>query len=210
MFFTVMFLFDGEVFEHVSQQKGYTFDCSVLYRMVHILPSSSFEYHLCALQDLSCEPESEPAPLLVVVVPALPKGAAVELHVTAVQDDSTKRTSCQMITKVACGVIECNSVMSADSCSASLSLSLTTPTNNLEVTSVKDVTEAVGATVREAMKKMDAELVPLCARVFYKCTHTAAQQVVIGKSLDMYSFYQDITYEALLISIFTVVKEELF
>lgn len=78
--------------------------------------------------------------------------------------------------------------MSADTCSASLSLSLTTPTNNLEVTSVKDVTEAVGAAVKKAMKKMDAELVPLCARVFYKCTHTAAQQVVIGKSLDMYSF----------------------
>ncbi|XP_059209978.1 diphthine--ammonia ligase [Centropristis striata] len=131
-------------------------------------------------EDSLWEPETKPAPLLVVVVPALPKGAAVELHVTAVQDDPTQRTSCHVTTKVACGSIECHTVMSADMSSASLSLSLAAPGDDLEVVGVKDVTEAVGETFKKTMKKMDAELVPLCARVFYKCNHALAQQVVTG------------------------------
>lgn len=131
-------------------------------------------------KDLLWEPENKPAPLLVAVVPALPKGAAVELHVTAVQDDPTKRTSCHVTTKVACGSIECFTVMSADMCSASLSLALAMPGDNLEVNRVNDVTEAVGATFKKAMKTMDAELVPLCARVFYKCNHSVAQHIVKG------------------------------
>ncbi|TMS21504.1 Diphthine--ammonia ligase [Larimichthys crocea] len=129
-------------------------------------------------KDLSWEPESEPAPLLVVTVPALPKGAAVELHVTAIQDDPTKRTSCHVTTKVACGTIQCRTVTSADMCSASLSISVAAPGDNLEVTGVKDVTEAVGATFKKAVEKMEAELVPLCARVFYKCNHSAVQQII--------------------------------
>ncbi|XP_041809730.1 diphthine--ammonia ligase isoform X4 [Chelmon rostratus] len=131
-------------------------------------------------KDLSWEPESKPAPLLVVVVPALPKGAAVELHVTAVQDDPTERASCHTTTRVACGSIECHTVRSADMCSASLSLSLAVPGDNLEVTGATDVAEAVGAAFKKAVKKMDAELVPLCARVFYKCTHLVAQQIAKG------------------------------
>uniref|UniRef100_A0A8C4E8M9 Diphthine--ammonia ligase n=1 Tax=Dicentrarchus labrax TaxID=13489 RepID=A0A8C4E8M9_DICLA len=130
--------------------------------------------------DLSWEPESKPAPLLVVVVPALPKGAAVEIHVTAIQDDPSERTSCHMTTKLACGSIQCHTVTSADMCSASLALSVAVPGDNLEVVGVKDVTEAVGATFNKAMKKMDGELVPLCARAFYKCNHSAAQQIVKG------------------------------
>ncbi|KAI3367608.1 hypothetical protein L3Q82_026454 [Scortum barcoo] len=131
-------------------------------------------------KDLLWEPELKPAPLLVVVVPALPKGAAVELHATAVQDDPTRRTSCRMTAKVACGSVECHAVMSSDMCSASLSISLAVPGHNPEVTGVEDVTKAVSTTFKEAMKKVDAELVPLCARVFYKCNHSLAQQIVQG------------------------------
>lgn len=138
------------------------------------------------LQDLPWEPESKPAPLLVAVVPALPKGAAVELHVTAVQDDPAERASCHVTTKVASGSIECHTVMSADMCGASLSLSLAAPGDDLEAAGVTEVTEAVGAAFKKAVKKMDAELVPLCARVFYKCTHSVAQQIVKGMSLDTY------------------------
>lgn len=155
------------------------------HKIIYYLSASSFEYCLSALQDFSWVPESKPAPLLVVVVPALPRGAAVELHVTATQDDPTKRTSCCMTTDVACGSIECRAVMSADLSGASLSLSLTVPTNKLEATAMKDLTEAVGATLRKATKKMDAELMPLCARVFFKCTHLVAQQMVEGMALDM-------------------------
>ncbi|XP_071382902.1 diphthine--ammonia ligase [Centroberyx affinis] len=133
-------------------------------------------------KDVLWEPEITQGPLLVAVVPALPKGASVELHVTAVQDDPRERTSCHMTTKVACGSIECHTVVSADSCSASLSLSLAlaVPGAGLEVLGVKDVVEAVGATFKNAMKKMGAGLLPLCARVFYKYDHTLAQQIVTG------------------------------
>ncbi len=158
-------------------------------RAIHLIAvcrTTYIIYHLSALQDLLWEPEIKPAPLLVVVVPALPKGAAVELHATAIQDDPTKRTSCCMTTKVACGSIECRTVMSPDMCSASLSLSLAVPGDNPEVTGVKDVMDAVGATFKKAKEKMDAKLVPLCARVFYKCNHSLAQQIVKGMSVDMY------------------------
>ncbi|CAJ1073366.1 diphthine--ammonia ligase isoform X1 [Xyrichtys novacula] len=131
-------------------------------------------------QDLLLEPEIKPPPLLVVVVPALPRGAAVELHVTAIQDDPTKRTSSHISRKFTCGSMECLTVMSADRCSASLSLSLSVPGDNPEVTDGKDITDEVGATFNKAVKKMDAELVPLCARVFYKCGDLLAQQIVKG------------------------------
>ncbi|KAF0044149.1 hypothetical protein F2P81_003307 [Scophthalmus maximus] len=127
-------------------------------------------------KDLLWEPEIGPAPLLVAVVPALPKGAAVELHVTAVQDDYTKRTSCHMTAGAARGSIECYTLMSADRCSASLSLSLAAPGG--DDPEAKDATEKVAATFKRAMEEMDAELVPLCARVFYKCGHSLAKQIV--------------------------------
>ena len=128
------------------------------------------------------EPKIRPGPLLVLVVPALPKGAAVELHVTAIEDDFTERTSCHMTTKAVCGSIECQTVVSADGCSASLSLSLAVPGDNVDVNDVKDVTEAVAVAFKKAIKKMNVELVPLCARVFYKCGHSLAQQIIQGMS----------------------------
>ncbi|XP_065822683.1 diphthine--ammonia ligase isoform X2 [Labrus bergylta] len=131
-------------------------------------------------KDLLWEPEIKRPPLFVATVPALPRGAAVELHVTAVRDDPIKRTSRRTATKSACGSIECNGVMSADMSSASLSLSLAVPGNNLEVSSVRGVTHEVVATFIKAMKKLEAELVPLCARVFYKCSHSQAQGIVEG------------------------------
>ncbi|KAF3845007.1 hypothetical protein F7725_008170 [Dissostichus mawsoni] len=158
-------------------------------------------------KDLMWEHEIKPAPLLVVVVPALPKGAAVELHVTAVQDDPTQRTSCHMTTKVACGSIECHTVMSA--CSASLSLSLAVPGDNLEVTGVKDVTEAVGATLKKAMKKMAAELVPLCSRVFYKCNHPLAQQIVEGLEESLRSSLADSSPSVALVPVLDLPDSEI-
>ncbi|XP_074547356.1 diphthine--ammonia ligase [Halichoeres trimaculatus] len=136
-------------------------------------------------KDFLWEPEFKPPPLLVMVVPALPRSAVVELHVTAVEDDPTKRTSCHMTTKSACGSIESHAVMSADKSSASLSLSLTVPAGNLEVTDKEGVTDEVSAAFSEAMKKMNADLTPLCTRVFYKCSHPLAQQIVegLGESL---------------------------
>lgn len=151
------------------------------------------------MQDLLWEPELKPAPLLVVLVPALPRDAAVELHVTAVHEDFTKRTSWHVTEKVACGSIECHTIMSADRSSASLSLSLAVPNDNPAVTDVKNVTEAVGSTFNKAIKKMEADLMPLCARVFYKCAHSLAQQIVEGMSLKtLYISFKLIKYLYLL------------
>lgn len=138
--------------------------------------------HLSAFQGLSCEPQSKPAPLLVVVVPALPKDAAVEFHVTAVQDDSSQSTSCHVTMEVPCGSLDWQIVRRADACSASLSLSLDRPVDSLELATVCEVKDAIGATFKKAMKKMIGELVPLCARVFYKHTHAVAQLIVEGMS----------------------------
>lgn len=73
--------------------------------------------------------------------------------------------------------------MSADNCSASLSLCLTVPDPACEVTAdAKDVTEAIAITIKKTMKKMDGELVPLCARVFYKRNHSLTQDIIKGMS----------------------------
>ncbi|XP_060918877.1 diphthine--ammonia ligase isoform X3 [Labrus mixtus] len=147
--------------------------------MSHWAPANIGPYSQ-AFRDLLWEPELERPPLFVATVPALPRGAAVELHVTAVRDDPIKRTSQRTTTKLARGSIECRGVMSADMSSASLSLSLAVPGDNLEVSSEKGVTHEVVATFVNAMKKLEAELVPLCARVFYKCSHSQAQGIVEG------------------------------
>ncbi|KAL6105415.1 dph6 [Pungitius sinensis] len=127
------------------------------------------------------EPPTEPTPLLALVVPALPRGAAVELHATAVQDDPAKRTSCHVTTTVACLAIECHTVTSADASAASLSLSLAPAAAGVEpgVTDARDVADAVAAAFKNATGRVAAGLVPLSARVFYK-RQSLARQIVEG------------------------------
>lgn len=137
---------------------------------------------LSAFQGPSWEPRSGAAPLLVVVVPALPKGAAVEVHVTAVGDDSSPSTSCHLTAEVPCGSIEWHSVASAGACGASLWLSLARPADGPELAAARGAAEAVGATFKKAAGLMNAALVPLCARAFYKSTHAAARLVAEGTS----------------------------
>lgn len=135
--------------------------------------------HFVSLQNL-WESEVKPMPLLIVVVPALPKNAAVELHVTAVEDDPSQRTSYHITTNVAHGSIECHTVLSADGCSGSLSLSLDVLDDKLEASDVKRVREEVGTLFVNAMKMMNTQLLPQCARVFYKCSHPLVHQIVDG------------------------------
>lgn len=104
---------------------------------------------------------------------------------TAAQDDSSQSTSCHLTTELPCGSIDWHSVTSAGTCGASLSLSLARPVDGLELATVRDVTEAIGATFKKATGMMNAALVPLCARAFYKCTHAAARSIVEGTSRDM-------------------------
>ncbi|XP_019728189.1 diphthine--ammonia ligase isoform X1 [Hippocampus comes] len=130
-------------------------------------------------QELFMGPDNKAPPLVVVVVPALPKGAAVELHVTAVQDDPSQRTSCHMTATLQHCRIECHTLTSGDRSSASLSLNLT-EVHPVVIEDVRKVTDAICATFEKALKKTRAELVPLCARVFYKCHHVLAKQITEG------------------------------
>ncbi|XP_028994805.1 diphthine--ammonia ligase [Betta splendens] len=125
----------------------------------------------------------EPAPLLVAVVAALPRGAAVELHVSATRDDPTRRTSCRASDRAASASIECRVTAAAGGRAASLSLwvTVTAPDGDPAApTGARDVTEAVGSTFRRAVEKTEAELVPLCARAFFRAAHPLAARVAEG------------------------------
>ncbi|XP_023807182.1 diphthine--ammonia ligase isoform X2 [Oryzias latipes] len=131
-------------------------------------------------KDLLWESDIKPLPLLIAVVPALPKDAAVEIHVTAVEDDPTRRTVSHVTSEVASGTIECHVMQSSDGHSGSLAISLSGPADNLGSTDARQVTEELSTAFVKAKKMMDAKLVPQCARVFYKCSHLLAQQIVTG------------------------------
>ncbi|KAM9787957.1 diphthine--ammonia ligase isoform 3-T5 [Syngnathus typhle] len=130
-------------------------------------------------QEFFTGPERQAPPLVVAIVPALPKDAAIEIHVTAIQDDPSQRTSCHVTTTLRHCSIECRVVTSADRSAASLSLRLTV-TDPGVVQDAREVTDAICAALGKALKETEAELVPLCARVFYKCHNTLAKQVTEG------------------------------
>uniref|UniRef100_A0A8C7MEE4 Diphthine--ammonia ligase n=1 Tax=Oncorhynchus kisutch TaxID=8019 RepID=A0A8C7MEE4_ONCKI len=118
------------------------------------------------------EQEIQSGPLVVTVVPALPRGAAVELHVIAAHDDPRHRTSCHMTTEVACGTIECHAMLSSDSQCATVSLALMVPSSAPAVSGVEgEILVALVATLQSAMQKIGGGISPLCARVFYKCNN---------------------------------------
>ncbi|KAJ8341156.1 hypothetical protein SKAU_G00334470 [Synaphobranchus kaupii] len=71
------------------------------------------------------EEEAQCGPLVVVVVPHLPRGAAVELHVIASHDDPRERSSSRVTTQAPSGAIECQVLLSGTRQCATVSLSLT-------------------------------------------------------------------------------------
>ncbi|KAJ0009139.1 hypothetical protein NQD34_016554 [Periophthalmus magnuspinnatus] len=116
-------------------------------------------------QDILVGPDAVTCPLSVVVVPALPRGASVELHVTAVQDDPSQRTSCHRTTKMMPGwSVECCGVRSADGKHGCLSLVVLGA--GVEGAEVENLVEEFGGAFRGALEEMGSELVPLCARLF--------------------------------------------
>ncbi|XP_038128681.1 diphthine--ammonia ligase [Cyprinodon tularosa] len=131
-------------------------------------------------KDLLWESEIKLTPLLITVVPALPKDAAVEFHVTAVNDDPSRRTIWNSTTKAGCGTIECHTVLSADCTCASLSLSLVAHGDDLGNSDVKCITEEVCNAFVKATKTVEVKLVPQCARVFYKFSPSPVQEIVQG------------------------------
>ncbi|CAL9687104.1 unnamed protein product [Knipowitschia caucasica] len=127
-------------------------------------------------EDIEWPSDLVPCPLSIAVVPALPKGAWVEVHVTAVHDDPSHRTFHQLTSTS--GDVECRAVRSADGTRASLSLSLFGKGQREaeQSSAVRDITE----TFRRAVEELGPELVPLCARVFYRRDRAQAREAVEG------------------------------
>ncbi|XP_019909921.2 diphthine--ammonia ligase isoform X2 [Esox lucius] len=123
------------------------------------------------------------SPLAVVVVPFLPRGAAVELHVTAAHDDPRHRKSSHVTAEVPCGTVECHATMSSDCQCAAVSLALVVPGLVPAVQGLdQEILGALGATLQSARQKWGEGgcLFPLCARVFYKYDDALARRLVTG------------------------------
>ncbi|KAJ8290259.1 hypothetical protein GJAV_G00010590 [Gymnothorax javanicus] len=123
------------------------------------------------------EEDAQCGPLLVVVVPHLPRGAAVELHVIASHDDPRQRSSTRTATTVASGTIECQTLCSSTGQSATLSLSLSCA--NPRPAEEEQLLALRGA-FSEALRKVGPGLLPLSARIFYKCDCAPAGQLSAG------------------------------
>ncbi|XP_066523739.1 diphthine--ammonia ligase isoform X2 [Hoplias malabaricus] len=126
--------------------------------------------------------ESEDAPLVIAVVPSLPRGAAVELHVMAVQDDPAEKTSCHQTTEVRGGTIQWDLLQSGSSQNASLSLRVffPGPCTSPEPTGTEAFLQALGNSFQQALAQMEKVLSPLCARVFYKNSSKLARELCAG------------------------------
>lgn len=133
-------------------------------------------------QGTPSDPQTRPAPLLVAVVPALPKDAAVEFHVTSVSGGPCRGVPRRSAAEERAA--DWHAATSSDGRAASLSLSLAPPVHGPQPAAAA-AREAIGATFREALEEMNGELVPLCARVFYKRAHAEARLIVDGTSPDM-------------------------
>lgn len=119
-------------------------------------------------------PDVAPCPFSIAVVPALPRGASVELHVIAALDEPGQRNSCLLTSKMAAGGIECRGVRSSDGRSACVSVSLV----GSEGADGQRVAQDIGSVLRKALEEMGGDMVPLCARVFYRSDHPVALQVI--------------------------------
>ncbi|XP_051579168.1 diphthine--ammonia ligase isoform X1 [Myxocyprinus asiaticus] len=112
----------------------------------------------------------------IAVVPYLPRGAEVELHVIAVEDDPAERSSCHMTSQIAGGTIEWQLLQASCGRYASLSMSVCVNASN----TATELTDALVSLFQDALEKTGKNLSPLCARVFYKSSDTSVTEVITG------------------------------
>lgn len=125
-------------------------------------------------------------PLVVSVVPSLPRGAAVELHVTAVQDDPTERIFSQTTTQVPGAILSCQLVQASNGHSATLSLAVRTSSDSAEP---EVVLKAISSAFQDSVKKLDRQLSPLCCRAFFKLSTAVGQQLAAGRPITPFLIY---------------------
>lgn len=128
---------------------------------------------VCPQEDSDGAPQVE---VSVAVVPSLPRGAAVELHVIAVQDRPADRLSHCSLSEVPGGTVECRLVQSSCGRYASVSLSVCFSTAHA---AAESVTDALLSSYQNAVQKTK-NLSALCARVFYKSHDTSVTEIATG------------------------------
>lgn len=128
---------------------------------------------VCPQEDSDGAPQVE---VSVAVVPSLPRGAAVELHVIAVQDRPADRLSHCSLSEVPGGTVECRLVQSSCGRYASVSLSVCFSAAHA---AAESVTDALLSSYQNAVQKTK-NLSALCARVFYKSHDTSVTEIATG------------------------------
>lgn len=161
-----------------------------LFLSLHTRTHIHFTYSVyVVLQEVCYKVEEIQCPPLVVsVMPSLPRGAAVELHVIAVQDEPAERTSCQMTSEISGASIHWQVLQSSTRLYATLSLnvslheSCTTP----ECMDTEGILGAVSTSFQQALEQMEETLSPLCTRIFYKDSNKLATELSAGKHAWVY------------------------
>ncbi|XP_072555026.1 diphthine--ammonia ligase isoform X2 [Paramormyrops kingsleyae] len=119
--------------------------------------------------------------LVAVVVPCLPRHAAVEFHIIATSDQPRQRISCHITVDLPGGYIECRALQSSTQQYAALSLSLSMHSNPTPLTS-QEILQKLSTTLQHVLQKVECSLTPICGRAFYKHDSTLGRICAAGLS----------------------------
>uniref|UniRef100_A0A9J7XC04 Diphthine--ammonia ligase n=2 Tax=Cyprinus carpio TaxID=7962 RepID=A0A9J7XC04_CYPCA len=139
----------------------------------HWAPANIGPYSQAVQEECECAAQVESS---VAVVPSLPRGAAVELHVTAVRDRPTDRSSHRSVSQIPGCRVECRLLQSSCARYASLSLSVCLSDPHA---AAESVTDQLLSSYQSALHKTTG-LSALCARVFYKSHDALVTQIATG------------------------------
>ncbi|KAJ1103355.1 hypothetical protein NDU88_000781 [Pleurodeles waltl] len=141
------------------------------------------------------------APLAVVVVPHLPRGACIEWHVIGVVDDPPQRRHVGQARRAGDWQIVCDAVVSSSGSCASISVfvawSLPSAPSMGSCSTVSHELPAVfrelPSVLQQALEKlsMDTCLLPLCFRVFYRRGNVDAETLQTGLCAPLKEIFGD-------------------
>ncbi|XP_030641198.1 diphthine--ammonia ligase [Chanos chanos] len=125
------------------------------------------------------ETEMQTGPLVVSVVPSLPRGASVELHVIAAHDDPRDRTSFHMSAEVPGCSVDWQVIQSSSCQCGTLSLHVSPcgPTLVPDIQTADPVLASLASAFQDTAQKMEGRLLLLCARVFYRSSNALAREI---------------------------------
>ncbi|KAI5618889.1 diphthine--ammonia ligase isoform X1 [Silurus asotus] len=163
---------------HTLQAHCYVTDLThipAVRKVWHDKIQGSQEQEVCyGVEEIQCPP------LVIAVMPSLPRGAAVELHVIAVQDKPTERTSCQMTSEIPGGTIHRQVLISSTRHYATLSMSVSLRESTPQCMGTEGILGAVSNSLQQALEQMEETLSPLCTRIFYKDSSKLATELSAG------------------------------